>query len=210
MLKYFFGLFKNLLNTGVSIFAVVDNKSNINKKAKINMQVKVYQSTINEYSYIGSKSELICTDIGKFCSIGHSCSIGLAHHSMDNISTSPIFTEVQNGTGYNWSTTNTHQAAQRVSIGNDVWIGIRVIIIGGVKIGNGVIIGAGTIVTKDIPDYAVAVGVPARIVRYRFEKTIIDRLNEIKWWNLPKEKLRNNLKLFQKKDLTLKDLERLG
>lgn len=209
MLKYFVGFFNNLFKGGVSIFALIDSKSCINKKAKINRRTKIYRSNVSAYSYVGSGTEVICSDIGKFCSIGHSCAIGLAHHSMNNISTSPIFTEVRNGTGYSWTNSNTHKAAQRVTIGNDVWIGIRVIVIGGVKIGNGVIIGAGTIVTKDIPDYAIVVGVPAKIIRYRFEKSIIDRLNEIKWWNSTEEKLRKNLELFQKHDLTLNDIERL-
>lgn len=207
MLKYILGFIKNFFNRGVSFFAFVDNKSNISSKAKINKNVKVYQSNINAYSYVGSGTELICADIGKFCSIAHRCSIGLGSHSINNISTSPIFTSIKNGTGHSWAVKNTFQESQRVSIGNDVWIGIEVIIMGGLQIGNGVIIGAGSIVTKSIPDYAIAVGSPAKIIKYRFEKPIIDKLMQIKWWNITEEKLRNNLKLFQKETLFLDDLE---
>lgn len=207
MLKYIIGLFKNIFNTGVSLFALVDNKSIINHKAKINRQVKVYQSNVGPYSYVGSKTELICTDIGKFCSIAHRCTIGLGSHSMNKMSTSPIFTAIKNATGHSWASINNFQEFHNVLIGNDVWIGIEVIIMGGVRIGNGAIIGAGSIVTKDIPDYAIAVGVPAKVIKYRFEKPLIDRLMEIQWWNLPEEKLKKNLKLFQKDNLHLDDLK---
>jgi acetyltransferase-like isoleucine patch superfamily enzyme len=209
MLKYLLGLFKNFLNSGVSFFAMVDNKSVISRKAKINRRVKVYQSNIGSYSYVGSKTELICADIGKFCSIAHRCFIGLGNHSLNHISTSPIFTAIKNATGHSWVNTNTFQEFKRVSIGNDVWIGIGVIVMGGVRIGNGAIIGAGSIVTKDIPDYAIAVGVPAKIIKYRFEPHIIDKLIKMKWWDFPEEKLRKNLKLFQKEQLSLDDLKKL-
>jgi len=209
MLKYFLGLIKYFLNSGVSFFALVDNRSSISNKATVKMQVKVYHSNIDDYSYVASKTELICADIGKFCSIASKCYIGLGNHSMNYISTSPIFTSTENGTGYSWTESNTFQSFQRVSIGNDVWIGIEVIIMGGIKIGNGVIIGAGSIVTKDIPDYAIAVGIPAKIIKYRFDRPLIDKLLAIKWWNLPEGSLRNNLKLFQTENITLNDLKKL-
>lgn len=209
MFKYLLGLFKNFLNKGVSFFAIVDNKSSISNEARVNRQAKIYQSNIGAYSYIASNTELICADIGKFCSIAHRCTIGLGIHSMNYISTSPIFTSVKNGTGHSWASADSFQEFRRVSIGNDVWIGMEVIIMGGVQIGNGAIIGAGSIVTKDIPDYAIAVGVPARIIRYRFEKPLINKLLEIKWWDLPEKKLKDNLKLFQKEQLSLDDLRKL-
>jgi chloramphenicol O-acetyltransferase type B len=209
MLKYVLGLIKNLLNSGVSLFAVVDNMSLISKKARVNRFAKLYNSNIDAYSYVGSNTELICAEIGKFSSIAHRCSIGLARHTINHISTSPIFTSIKNGTGYSWSDVDTSDGIEKVIIGNDVWIGIEVIIMGGVKIGNGVIIGAGSIVTKDVPDYAITAGVPARIISYRFEKDFIDKLLEIKWWDLPEEVLKANLKLFQKDDLSLEDLRKI-
>lgn len=78
---------------------------------------------------------------------------------------------------------------ERVKIGSDVWIGRNVIITNGACIGNGAIIGAGAIVTHDIPDYAVAVGVPARIMKYRYTKEQIAALNEIKWWDWTDEQI---------------------
>lgn len=75
-------------------------------------------------------------------------------------------------------------------IGNDVWLGANVIVANGVRIGNGVRAAAGTVITKDVPDYAVVAGVPAKIIKYRFTKEQIDKLNEIKWWNWPMEKIK--------------------
>lgn len=76
-----------------------------------------------------------------------------------------------------------HIKSRKTVIGNDVWTGRNVTIMSGVKIGNGAIIGSGAVVTKDIPDYAVAVGVPAKVIKYRFTEEQINALNEIKWWD---------------------------
>jgi len=207
MYKYLLGLFMNLFNKGVSLFALIDNKSYVNRKAKINRQVKIFDSKIDSYSYVGSHSEILCTDIGKFCSIATNCSIGLATHSIKNISTSPIFTAKNNGTGCTWAKIDVFQESHRVTIGHDVWIGKNVIIMGGLNIGDGAIIGAGSIVTKDVPPFAIAVGLPAKIIKYRFDESIIEKLTELKWWNMSEDILKDNIDLFQIENFTLEDLK---
>ena len=209
MLKYLLGLLKNILKNNVSIFSLVDYKSKISCKAKVNRGAKLYNSTVGSFSYIGPKSEIIFTDIAKYCSIADNCSIGLPSHSMKNISTSPIFTAKKNGTKYSWVEKNKKSEYLRTIIGNDVWIGTRVMIMGGIKIGNGAIIGAGSIVTKDIPDYAIAVGVPAIVIKTRFEKQIIEKLSEIKWWDKSEEKIKENINIFQIENFTLEDLDKV-
>ena len=206
MRKYLIGFLFNLLNKRISIFALIDNKSKVSPKAKVYYGAKVFDTKISAYSYVGPRSILVHTDIGKFCSIANDCSIGLAVHSLTNISTSPIFTSKKNGTGSTWTNLNLIDEYRRTILGNDVWIGTKVIIMGGVKIGNGVIIGAGSIVTKDIPDYAIAVGIPAKVIKCRFENTTIEKLSEIKWWNWKDEKLKENIKIFQKRNFNLLDL----
>lgn len=79
---------------------------------------------------------------------------------------------------------------EKTIIGNDVWVGRNAIIIAGVKIGNGAIIGAGAVVTKDVPDYAVVAGNPAKIIKYRYSAEQIKKMNEIAWWNWSDEKIR--------------------
>ena len=81
---------------------------------------------------------------------------------------------------------------ERITIGNDVWLGRNVIITNGSNIGNGVIAGAGAVITKDVPDYAIVAGVPARILRFRFEPDQIESLNKIKWWDWSDDKIREN------------------
>ena len=82
------------------------------------------------------------------------------------------------------------QKLQRIRIGNDVWLGKNVTITNGANIGNGVIAGAGAIITKDVPDYAIVAGIPARIIRYRYEQDEIASLNKIQWWNWSDDEIR--------------------
>jgi len=80
-------------------------------------------------------------------------------------------------------------------LGNDVWIGANTLIMGGIKVGDGAIIGAGAVVTKDIPAYAIAVGCPAKVIRYRFDEPTIGRLLALQWWNKPDQEIRNLARL---------------
>lgn len=82
------------------------------------------------------------------------------------------------------------ESVKRITIGNDVWLGMNVIITNYANIGNGVIAGAGSVITRDVPDYAVVAGVPARIIRYRYEKTRIEALNQIAWWDWTDDEIR--------------------
>ena len=206
MNKYIKGFFKNLRNPAVSSFAFIDNKSEIDRKAKLYQFTKVFDSNIGKYSYIGRRTEIAYTEIGHFCSIAGECHIGMGIHTLENISTSPIFTEKHNGTGTSWCNNDTGTPYKKTIIGNDVWIGLRAMVLGGVNIGDGAVIAAGAIVTKDVPPYAIVAGVPARIIRYRFSPEIIKQLEYIKWWELPEDVLQRNIELFQKDNLDFESI----
>jgi len=205
--KYLKGFLKHFFNNRISKFALVDDNSIIQKTAKIGRFAKALNSELGAYSYIGSSSQLVHAKVGKYCSIASQCLIGLATHPIEFMSTSQIFVLKNNPTGYRWSSDDKFIPYNKVNIGNDVWIGARVIIMGGVNIGNGAIIGSGAIVTKDIPDYAIAVGVPARVIKYRFPPLLISKLNNLKWWDLPENVLKKNLSIFKKSKLDEKDIE---
>ncbi len=200
MYKYLLGLFKNFFNPAVSFLSKIDNRSIVSKKAKVYGLTQIFESSIGDYSYVGRKTHIICAKIGKFCSIASEVKIGMGTHTLNYISTSPIFTEKNNSTGHSWANISETNPYEQVIIGNDVWIGTRAMVLGGVKIGDGAIIGAGAIVTKDVEPYSIVAGVPARRIRYRFSEEQRELLKQTSWWDKSEEVLKENLSLFQDND----------
>ena len=186
-------------NGNISLLSFYDKATTLSNKASVQRFVLIRESHINSYSYIGYSSNIFRAAIGKFCSISRFVNIGLGTHPTSFLSTSPVFFSVDNGTGYSWVNKDMHDGKPKpVTIGNDVWVGMNVTIMGGVKIGNGAIIGAHSVVTKDIPPYAIVGGIPAKIIKFRFSTEIIDKLEKLSWWDLPEEVLKNNIDFFQK------------
>lgn len=207
IIKYLSGFLKQSLNPAVSFFAQVDNLSSIDRKAKIYRSVKLIKSSVGAYSYITKGTVLVCADVGRFCSISSNCQIGVANHTVDYISTSPLFTEKFNATGTSWVDKDYVDPYQlRVRIGNDVWIGTRVLVMGGISIGDGAVVAAGAVVTKDVPPYAIVGGVPAKVIRYRFPVSTIDKLIKSCWWNAEESTLKKNIHLFRNTNFDLEVL----
>jgi acetyltransferase-like isoleucine patch superfamily enzyme len=210
ILQYGAGLTRLYRTPLVSIFALVDGRSTISRKAKVNRFARVRNSTIGNYSYIGPSSRIENVDIGKFCSISWNCCIGLESHDLSQLSTSPIFTEKYNGTGSTWLREEPMQVqASRSLIGNDVWIGVNAVVLSGLKIGDGAVIGAGAVVTKDVPPYAIVGGVPAKVIGARFSEETIQKLLEKRWWDASEDEIKRNLSIFQKRDIKLADIANL-
>jgi len=202
MLKYLKGFLKYLFNFRISKLSLIDNSSVIQKKSRIFRFVKILNSKVDSYSYIGSGSVIVSSKIGKFCSISNNVHIGLGLHEVNIISTSPIFFSCKNSLNYKWVKEKKNVEYKEVIIGNDVWIGYNVIILGGKRVGNGSVIAAGSIVTKDIPPYAIVAGVPAKIIRYRFTKEIIEKLLILEWWNFSETILKENAESFSNQDIS--------
>lgn len=190
--------FVNLFNPAISLLTRSEN-SHISRKAKIYRFSKIDYSIIDDYTYISPHARVIHANIGKYCSIAGDTCIGMAQHPLHFISTSPIFFSPRNGTGKRWVQHNMgFNEYKQVNIGNDVWIGSRAMVMGGVTIGDGAVIAAGAVVTKDVPPYAVVGGVPAKIIRYRFDEHVIAKLTAMKWWNAKESDIRTHISIFQK------------
>lgn len=165
-------------------------------------------TTMGRYSYCGHDSQVVCCNIGAFCSISDHVYIGGPEHPMEWVSTSPVFQNVRHSGPPKRFARFEIDPIKTTTIGNDVWIGAKSIVMDGVTIGDGAIVAAGSVVTKDVPPYAIVGGAPAKVIKYRFPPEMIDRLLDIKWWNLPDEDITKALALFHKPNPTLDDINK--
>ena len=173
------------LNPGAKIFkTTVLGPLYMNRNAQIGPDVTIGKYTgLNESTYIGRAT------VGAFCAFGARTAINPFNHPTDWLS----INEFQyRDDSFGW--VDEYRDLQRLSrtpdmfawstIGNDVWTGHNVNVMAGVNIGDGAVIGAGSVVTKDVPPYAIVAGAPATVRRYRFPEPIIARLLRSKWWDL--------------------------
>lgn len=153
--------------------------------------------SIGRCSYIGPHCE-IAAIIGRYCSIAPYVKVVQGTHPTHTwVSTSPVFFSSLGQCGKSYvAGTIFPESTSLPRIGNDVWIGYGVLLLGGVRIGNGAIIAAGSVVNKDVPSYAIVAGVPAKVIRYRFDKNQIDFLEEFKWWDKEESWIIKNANIF--------------
>lgn len=144
----------------------------------------VTHSSLGDFSYAGENARLINTRVGKFVSIGSEVLVGLGSHpSRHFVSTHPVFYDHTSHSAMPALGRSAFNEFAPVVIGNDVWIGTRSMVLDGVTIGDGAIVAAGSVVTRDVLPYSVVGGVPARLIRMRFNEEERAFLQALRWWD---------------------------
>lgn len=168
--------------------------SSFGKYTQIGEFTNISNTVLDDYSYISEYSHVDNTEIGKFANIASNVRINPGFHPYEMpCQHHMLYRKKMYGFGENDEAFFNYREVQKVYIGHDVWIGQAAVIMPSVKIGNGAIIGSNAVVTKDVPPFAIVAGVSAKILKYRFTKDIIKKIEEIKWWEWSHEELNKRL-----------------
>jgi phosphonate metabolism protein (transferase hexapeptide repeat family) len=178
-------------------------EAQIGRRCEILANTRVEYSSLGDYSYLGENCDVADTVIGKFTAIANAVRIGAPNHPMERPS-QHRFTYCPEY--YEASATRDHaffgdRRAARVVIGNDCWIGHGAIILPNVSVGDGAVIAAGAVVSRNVPPYTIVGGVPARPIRKRFSDAVAERLRRIAWWDWPDEVIFKRLADFQSESI---------
>jgi len=161
-------------------------------------EAELVETSLGDYSYVMERSDIIYSVIGKFVNIASDVRINPGNHPMEWASqhhflyrlTKYGFGEEDNHAFFNW------RRMHKVTIGHDIWIGHKAIILPGVRIGNGAVVAAGAVVSSDVSPYTVVAGIPARPIRKRFADGVWQRLEAIGWWHWSHETIGERLEDF--------------
>ncbi len=197
---------KKITYKNLSPLAVWDRSSSFDKTSEIRRFAKLKNSRVGRYSRVNPHCNLSNTTVGDFTAIGYGSDIGLGRHPLIYASTHSIFYK-RNNMRNDWARPIKIDPVY-ITIGSDVWIGIKSIILDGITIGDGAVIGAGSVVTKDVPPYAIVGGAPAKLIRYRFDPEVIARLLSIRWWDFSDDQIAANLEFFRDPALSLASLDK--
>lgn len=193
------------IESWIGLNPLIDEPVKISKNVIINNRVRIGSFTsIMQNCVIDRNTEAI----GRYCSIAQDCIIGPNNHPLHKMSSSASFYSTTWGLVKKDYRDSFNSIKKRTVIGNDVWIGAKSIIMSGVTVGNGAVIAAGSVVTKDVPAYAIVAGIPATIIKYRFPEDVIADLLSLKWWELEFDKL---IKCWDQEDIekTIVELKRV-
>lgn len=182
----------------------------IDKTSKVGAGSNLKYSVMGRHSYCGPDCVMNYVEIGNFCSISDHVYIGGEEHPLCWTSTSSAFQAVKHSGKNNKLAYIALPTTLKTIIGNDVWIGHGVSIKQGVTIGDGAVIGTGAVVTKDVPPYAIVAGVPAVVLKYRFDNNTINMLLKSKWWNYPDSQIEKVADLIKDPYLFVNNLKMEG
>ncbi len=177
---------------GISVSAKIDN-SRFEEGVRVAGGASLTGAKVGRFSSVGRGSKVSHCEIGNFCAISWDCTVNAVFHPLDHASVNAFPYAPEMG-GFVSSRKQEHRV---VRLGNDVWLGANAIIMPGITIGDGAVVGAGSIVTRDVGPYQIVAGNPARRLRDRFEPEIVDELLEIRWWDWPVRALKMHVALFQ-------------
>lgn len=141
-------------------------------------------TTINDY--INARGNI---RIGKYCAIGRFVSLHSGNHRTDMVNQQVFLSK-------KFNFPSVYKSKGEVEIGHNAWLGDKVNVLSGVKVGHGAVLAAGATVTTDVPPFSIVGGVPAKVLRFRFKDSVIDQLLKISWWNWPDEKIERNRDFF--------------
>ena len=170
------------------------SKTKLSDYANIAHHAELSDAVVGKRTSVGRYTKVRNADIGSYCSISWDVTIGAVGHPMDHPSTHAFSYRSQFGI----VDANIDLGHERVKIGNDVWVGCGAIIMPGVQVGDGAVIGAGSVVTKNVAPYSIVSGVPARHMKLRFEPEMIARLEELRWWDWDDDRLKECITFFQR------------
>ena len=183
--------------------------SSFERPCRVHAQSTLYSVDMGRHSYCGYGCFIAKCKIGRYCSIAEGVTIGMNGPPTDWVSTSPAFYAALDDTftGELATTLKFDTTSPQTYIGNDVWIGTKAMLKAGITVGNGAIIGMGSVVTKDVPPYAIVAGNPARIIRMRFPKELAERLEASRWWDKDPETIKKYASLMDRPSEFLDALE---
>ena len=207
--------YKSYATKGVIVknSASVDKKTLFEGNNYVGNESILVNTKVGYSSYVGSQCTLINASIGKYCSIAKGFNVIIGQHPTCHfISTSPMFYSNKHILPKKYVSeilfdefrfTKNHNSLE---IGNDVWIGENVSVMEGVTIHDGAIVGAHSLVTKDLEPYGVYAGIPAKKIKDRFSKETIEKLIKIKWWDKEEKWIEDNIDLFTDADAFLHEV----